>query len=63
MMISKSKGASGSRASKEIAQTRGISVEILCESGQEIGLGHLYRCIKLARILAQIPGSRSHSTP
>lgn len=34
---------------------RGVSVEIFCESGQEMGLGHLYRCIKLARICAQIP--------
>lgn len=55
MMISEGNGVGGSRASKEIAQTRGVRVEILCESGQEIGLGHLYRCIKLARILAQIP--------
>lgn len=34
---------------------RGVSVEIFCESGKEMGLGHLYRCIKLARICAQIP--------
>lgn len=33
---------------------RGVSVEIFCESGKEMGLGHLYRCIKLARICANI---------
>ncbi|MBR2494556.1 hypothetical protein [Helicobacter sp.] len=33
---------------------RGINVEIFCESGKKIGLGHLYRCIKLARICAQV---------